>query len=104
MVLQGVKSKIFAEILPLHHAAGSQIFSLHDGNRPLAPILRQRWRSLLYDVYWLAGRWCLVGSKYLEYNPGSELNIYWWTWKLNNGIKSNIIIKWNTEQKLNKYE
>jgi hypothetical protein len=26
-------------------------FYAYDGNRPLAPILRQRWCSLLYDVY-----------------------------------------------------
>jgi hypothetical protein len=49
----------------------------------------QRWCSLLYDVYWLARWWCATGSKYLEYNPGSELNIYWWTWKLKNEIESN---------------
>jgi hypothetical protein len=52
---------------------------VNDHNRPLAPILRQRWCSLMYDVYLT----CIdgdvepeTGSKYLEYNPGSELNIF----------------------------
>jgi hypothetical protein len=34
----------------------------------LLPILRQRWRCLLYDVYWLPDSCCNVGSKYREYN------------------------------------
>jgi hypothetical protein len=29
-------------------------YYVYDGNRPLAPILRQRWCSLMYDVYGLA--------------------------------------------------
>ncbi len=46
-------------------------------NRPLTPILRQSRCTLMYDVYWLARWWCwtVTESKYLEYNPGSKLNI-----------------------------
>jgi hypothetical protein len=46
---------------------------VYDCIRPLAPILRQRWCSLMYDVNWLA-RWQLFlrGSKYLEHIPGTE--------------------------------
>jgi hypothetical protein len=51
-------------------------FYVYDGNRPLTPILRQRQCSLMYDVYWLAWWMLLWGSKYLEYIPESELNIY----------------------------
>jgi hypothetical protein len=59
---------------------------VYDRNRPLAPILRQ-WRcSLIYDVYltcisrwWWTGTSHTMGSKYLEYNPGSELNIFLWS-------------------------
>jgi hypothetical protein len=29
-------------------------FYVYDCNRPFAPILSQRWCSLMYDVYWLA--------------------------------------------------
>jgi hypothetical protein len=36
-----------------------------------------------------------MGSKYLEYNPGSGLNIYWVNMKLNNEIESKKIISWN---------
>jgi hypothetical protein len=32
MMLRGVKSMIFSEILPLHHAAESQIAPLHFAN------------------------------------------------------------------------
>ncbi len=41
---------------------------------------------------------CMTGSKYLEYNPGSELNIL----LVNTEIESNKMIEWNTEQKLKK--
>jgi hypothetical protein len=58
-------------------------FYVYDGNRQLTPILRQRPCSLMYDIYWLAWWWCLTGSEYLEYNPGSELIFTGWTWKLN---------------------
>ncbi len=34
----------------------------YDSNRPLAPILRQRWCSLLYDVYWLAWWWLMFNG------------------------------------------
>jgi hypothetical protein len=51
------------------------------------------------DVQQETGYFCfMTGSKYLEYNPGSELNIYWWIWKLYNEIESNKVI----EQKSNK--
>jgi hypothetical protein len=57
-------------------------------NRPLAPILRQRWCSLVYDVYCLA-RWLLFkGSKYLEHIL--ELNIYWTIQILNDKIEQRI--------------
>ncbi len=63
---------------------------VYDRNRPLAPILGLRRCSLMYDVYWLA-RWLLIlwGSKYLEHILGSELNIFWVTWILNNKVESN---------------
>ncbi len=79
-------------------------FYVYDGNRPLAPILRQRRCSLLYDVYWIAWWWCLTGSKYLEYNPGSELNIYWLNMKTEqwNRIEQKNLIEWNTACKSNK--
>jgi hypothetical protein len=68
-----------------------------DGNRPHAPIPRQRQCSLKYDVYWLAWWLLLWGSKYLEYIPESEL----WNqikqsteWESND--KSNVIEQYRT--------
>ncbi len=57
------------------------------------------------DVYWLARWWCCTvtgtGSKYLEYNPGSELNIF----PVNNEqrkLNRTKITERNNEQKSNK--
>ncbi len=46
---------------------------VYDRNRPLAPILRKRRCSLMYDVYLTCiddDGSCITGTKYLEYNPG----------------------------------
>jgi hypothetical protein len=52
---------------------------VYDRNRPLAPVLRQRRCSLMYDVDLTCiddDGSCITASKYLEYNPGLELNIF----------------------------
>ncbi len=74
---------------------------VYDCNRPIAHLLRQRWCSLIYDVYWLA-RWQLFlwGSKYLEHIPGSGLNIFRIIWILNNTVEQRITEQ-STEQKSN---
>jgi hypothetical protein len=80
-------------------------FYVYDCNRPLAPILRQRWCSLAYDVYWLA-RWLLflgieihgthsrIRTEYLQNNTNTE-QLSWitniWTKALN---KSRTINNW----------
>jgi hypothetical protein len=92
---------------------------MYDLNRPLTPILRLRRCSLMYDIYWIVRWWCctVTGSKYLEYNPGSELNIFPVNkWTMNNELnkiiewkqwakseQNKIINQWNkVEQKMNK--
>ncbi len=75
------------------------LFYVYDGNKPLAPILRQRQYSLMYDVYWLAWWLLLSGSKYLENILESELNITGWIWILNNKIELNKQISLNENTK-----
>jgi hypothetical protein len=43
----------------LENIGSGYAFYVYGGNRPLAPILRQRQCSLLYDVYWLAWWWLM---------------------------------------------
>ncbi len=50
------------------------------------------------DVQWE------TGSKYLEYNPGSELNILLVNMKNEQQVELKKVIKWNNEQKSNKDE
>ncbi len=84
-------------------------FYAYEGNRPLAPVLRQRQCSLLYNVYWLARWWCSTGTGYfccMTGNgikiPGIQSRIRIEYLLVNNEIKTNKIIEWNTEQKSNK--
>jgi hypothetical protein len=87
---------------------------VYDRNRPLATILRQqRQCSLMYDVYLT----CLdndvetgtshttgTGSKYLGYNPGSELIVFSWTnnneqWKeQKNWVKQKSNKRWTKDE------
>ncbi len=45
-------------------------YSVWDGNRHLAPMLRQRRCSLLYDVYWLAWWWLMFNRIKILWAPG----------------------------------
>jgi hypothetical protein len=48
--------------LSLENIGSAYPFYVYGGNRPLAPILRQRRCSLLYDVYWLAWWWLMFNG------------------------------------------
>ncbi len=64
--------------------------NVYDGNRSFAPVLRQSWWSLLYDVYWLVW-WCWTGNgiKIPEHGSGSELHFSLFKqWTLNKAKES----------------
>ncbi len=65
-------------------------FYVYDGNRPLAPILRQRRCSLMYDVYWLALDNDVQQKRDQNtWNTIQDQNwiFYWWIWTMK--IESN---------------
>ncbi len=47
---------------------------------------------------------CTTGSKYLEYNPGSELNIFHWTLNNKHWIEQNNQMKQKSNKGWTKYE
>ncbi len=67
-----MKKRLHTSVLPFYNSYG-EISSEYPSMSIIViglslPILIQRWRCLLYDVYWLPDGCCTVGSKYLEYN------------------------------------
>ncbi len=67
-------------------------FYVYDCNRPLAPILRQRWCSLMYDVYWLA-----LDDDEIEI-PGIQSRIRIEYFPMNNELRKLNRTKWLNEQ------
>jgi hypothetical protein len=65
-------------------------FYVYDGNRPLAPMLRQRRWSLMYDVYWLAWWWLMFNGIKI---PEIHSRIRQWTMKQYKKIINWIIIE-----------